>query len=92
MGRVRTEGPLNSAMEQLLDLLQARVAASTRSTREGQVTYIIGNNGTGKSRVLGELAERLSIMRPARTVACIASSIQDRFKYGDSGRVRYLGA
>ncbi len=82
MGRVRTEGPLNSAMEQLLDLLQARVAASTRSTREGQVTYIIGNNGTGKSRVLGELAERLSI----------ASSIQDRFKYGDSGRVRYLGA
>ncbi|WP_439890293.1 AAA family ATPase [Ralstonia sp. 25C] len=83
---------MNSATEQLLDLLQERVTASTRSSREGRVTYIIGNNGTGKSRVLGALAERLSIIRPARTVACIANSIHDRFKYGDSGRVRYLGA
>lgn len=83
---------MQSATERLTDLLQERVAASTRSTREGKVTYIVGNNGTGKSRVLGALAERLHIMRPARTVACIANSIHDRFKYGDSGRVRYLGA
>jgi predicted ATPase len=81
-----------TASEQLVNLLAKRVAASTRSTREGKVTYIIGNNGTGKSRVLGALAERLGSARPARTVACIANSIHDRFKYGDSGRVRYLGA
>lgn len=95
MARGRTDVPLSSATEQLLDLLQERIAASTRSTREeGQVTYIIGNNGTGKSRVLGALAERLRDTRPARLVACIANSVHDRFKYGDSdiGRVRYLGA
>ncbi|MEQ5840109.1 ATP-binding protein [Paraburkholderia acidicola] len=92
MARGRTKIPLGSATEKLLDLLQTRVAASTRSTREGQVTYIIGNNGTGKSRALGALAERLSTMRPARTVACISNSIHDRFKYGDNKRVRYLGA
>ncbi len=92
MARGRTSVPLNTATDQLLGLLQERVAASTRSSRGGQVTYIIGNNGTGKSRVLGALAERLSIMRPARPVACIANSVHDRFKYGDFGRVRYLGA
>lgn len=92
MARGKSDGPLNSASEKLLELLEERVVASTRSSREGQVTYIIGNNGTGKSRVLGALAERLGMVRPARTVACIASSIHDRFKYSDSGRVRYLGA
>lgn len=92
MARAATQNQTPTASEQLVDLLERRIAASTRRSREGKVTYIIGNNGTGKSRVLGELAERLGAMRPARTVACIANSIHDRFKYGDSGRVRYLGA
>lgn len=92
MARARVDNDAEGAMDQLIDLLEARVAASTRSTKAGRITYIIGNNGTGKSRALGALAARLAQSRPARTVACIANSIHDRFKYGDSGRVRYLGA
>jgi predicted ATPase len=76
----------------LLTILLERISASTKRTREGQVTYVIGNNGTGKSRILGELAEQLREARPARTVACISNSIYDRFRYTDTGRVRYLGA
>jgi predicted ATPase len=62
--------------------------------REGKVTYLIGNNGTGKSSILGKLAEQLEHKRPLRTVACIANSIYDKFKFKstESGRVRYLGA
>lgn len=92
MEKARVDDESGSAIDQLIDLLATRVAASTRSTRAGRVTYIIGNNGTGKSRVLGALAAWLGQVRPTRTVACIANSIHDRFKYGDSGRVRYLGA
>ncbi|MCO4881764.1 AAA family ATPase [Paraburkholderia caribensis] len=77
---------------QILTTLLERVSASTKRTREGQVTYVIGNNGTGKSRILGELAEHLKNAKPARSVACISNSIYDRFKYGDSGLIRYLGA
>ncbi|WP_430391679.1 AAA family ATPase [Dyella sp. 20L07] len=78
--------------ENLLRLLLARISASTKRMHEGKVTYLIGNNGTGKSRMLGELADRLGETKPARTVACIASSIHDRFRFTDSRRVRYLGA
>ena len=92
MARAGAENARKTAAEQLVDLLVERVAASTRNPRAGRVTYIVGNNGTGKSRALGALADRLSAARPARTVACIANSIHDRFKYGDTGRVRYLGA
>lgn len=75
----------------LLKILLERISASTKRIREGKVTYVIGNNGTGKSRILGELAEQLKQARPPRTVACISNSIYDRFKYSDSGRVKYLG-
>lgn len=86
------EDGTQNAMNQLVNLLEQRIADSTRSTRPGKFTYIIGNNGTGKSRALGALAEQLSRARPARPVACIANSVHDRFKYTDTGKVRYLGA
>ncbi len=81
--------PLNSLVDVVLD----RVAKSTNRVHPGRVTYIIGNNGTGKSRVLGELAQRLRPrQRARRTVACIANSLHDRFTFGDHDRVIYLGA
>jgi ABC-type Mn2+/Zn2+ transport system ATPase subunit len=76
----------------LLEMLVTLVTASTKSVRAGTVTYVIGNNGTGKSRVLSELAGRLEMVPSVKVVACIANSIYDRFKYGDAGRVKYLGA
>lgn len=81
--------PLNT----LVDALLERIARSTDRAHPGRVTYIIGNNGTGKSRVLGELAQRLRPQQRARrTVACIANSLHDRFIFGDHDRVIYLGA
>lgn len=72
--------------------IMERIAASTRSTKKGTVTYLIGNNGTGKSRMLAYLVERLREAKPARDVACISNGIYDRFKQTDEGRVTYLGA
>ena len=80
------------ALNTLVDDLLRRIATSTRRAHEGKVTYVIGNNGTGKSRILRELAERLSDAPGVMTVACIANSLHDRFTFGDHGRVVYLGA
>jgi ABC-type lipoprotein export system ATPase subunit len=82
----------NHALNALIVELLRRINASTRRVHEGKVTYIIGNNGTGKSRILGELAERLRDVPREMTVACIANSLHDRFTFGDHGRVVYLGA
>lgn len=88
----RTQERLQGAAKKLVQNLMERISESTRIARAGKVTYLIGNNGTGKSRILGELATRLAEEQPRRTVACIASSLHDRFTYGDHGKVRYLGA
>lgn len=78
--------------DRLVGELLARIATSTKRASEGKTTYLIGNNGTGKSRILARLAEEISGVKPARHVACISNSIYDRFRHGDYGLVRYLGA
>lgn len=82
----------NHALNALVEELLRRIAASTKQVHEGKVTYVIGNNGTGKSRILSELAERLRDASKGMTVACIANSLHDRFTFGDHDRVVYLGA
>ncbi|MGD7099734.1 AAA family ATPase [Ralstonia solanacearum] len=76
----------------IVDNLLQRIRASTAKQGKGRVTYLIGDNGTGKSRILAKLAELLQQERPTWTVACISNSIYDRFNQRDIGRVRYLGA
>ena len=57
-------------------------------------TYIIGNNGSGKSRSLEENAQRLC---ETRKVVVIASGVSDKFKFRSqvrataNGYYRYLG-
>lgn len=57
-------------------------------------TYIIGNNGSGKSRALEENAQQLS---ERRDVIVIASGVSDKFKFRSqikntaNGSYRYLG-
>lgn len=59
-----------------------------------KLTYIIGNNGSGKSRALQENAELLS---KNKNVVVIASGVFDKFKFNShvkkttSGSYRYLG-
>lgn len=56
--------------------------------------YIIGNNGSGKSRALEDNASRLSV---DRKVVVIASGVSDKFKFGSqvrqtkNGSYLYLG-
>ncbi|WP_128142983.1 hypothetical protein [Janthinobacterium lividum] len=45
--------------EQLIQKLLQRINASEKRVTAGRVTYVIGNNGTGKSRILANLAYRL---------------------------------
>lgn len=61
---------------------------------KNKFTYIIGNNGSGKSRMLERNAERIS---ENRDVVVIASGVSDKFKFRSQlrktthGSYRYLG-
>ncbi|MER3385691.1 AAA family ATPase [Pectobacterium aroidearum] len=82
----------NHVLNTLVEELLRRISSSTEKIHEGKVTYVIGNNGTGKSLILGELAKRLRDAPAVMTVACIANALYDRFTFGDHARVIYLGA
>ncbi|OEZ93268.1 hypothetical protein JAB8_03810 [Janthinobacterium sp. HH106] len=90
----KIETDATEASDKLVQDLLGRIQLATKYMREGKVTYLIGNNGTGKSSILGKLAEQLEHTRPLRPVACIANSIYDKFKFRtvNVGNVRYLGA
>lgn len=83
---------LDYSSGELVQSILKRIEDSTARKGKGKFTYIIGNNGSGKSRVLGALSEKLESKQPRSIVACIASSIHDRFQYGDHGNVKYMGA
>lgn len=57
-------------------------------------TYIIGNNGSGKSRILRHLAEHYSNdeARHVRTIPCISNSVYDRFEMRKLRKAIYLGS
>lgn len=82
----------NLSTDGLVQSILKRIEDSTSRKGKGKFTYIIGNNGSGKSRVLGALSEALESKQAKSLVACIASSIHDRFRYGDHGNVKYMGA
>ncbi|WP_339498482.1 AAA family ATPase [Pseudomonas canadensis] len=77
---------------ELIPSLISRIRASLAKNSVGGFTYIIGNNGTGKSRALSEISLLLEKKNGGDTVACISSSIHDRFRFGTTGNVKYLGA
>lgn len=78
--------------ENLLTALIKRIEESSANLEKGKFTYIIGNNGSGKSRALSALSEILHGNSKFPLVACIASSIHDRFNYESTGNIRYMGA
>lgn len=81
-----------ASFNEVADVIFASVKASSEKKDSSRYTYVIGNNGTGKSRILGALAERFGKIRSQRIIACIASTIHDRFVFGDHRNVRYMGA
>jgi predicted ATPase len=82
----------NYSSDELIKSILKRIEESTTHEGKGKFTYIIGNNGSGKSRILGGLSEALRDNEEQNLVACISSSIHDRFRYGSQGNVKYMGA
>ncbi|KAA3666400.1 ATP-binding protein [Pectobacterium carotovorum] len=79
-------------IREVIEKIKESLTTSIDNRRNGKYTYIIGNNGTGKSRILGELAETLKSVDSERITACISSTIHDRFTYSEHEKVIYMGA
>lgn len=79
-------------IREVIDKIKKSLTTPIDNRRSGKYTYIIGNNGTGKSRILGELAETLKPVDSERITACISSTIHDRFTNSEHGKVIYMGA
>lgn len=83
------EGDL--AGELLLQLL-TRISWSLENELADSFTYVIGNNGTGKSHLLAALADQLAYSELEPNVVCISNSLYDRFKLTGPATYQYLGA
>lgn len=77
-------------MEKLLKKLQ-KEANSVLASDSNKLVYIIGNNGTGKSRILQELANRPYKKDFLPKILCIANTIYDRFYGLNRDNLVYLG-
>lgn len=80
--------------ELLLQILY-RISIATDAASDARFTYLIGDNGTGKSQLLRAVADELLASRNLEekgpSVACISSSLRDRFAIKDSDDYQYLG-
>lgn len=81
-------------MESVIDKLTKNINDSVEQNVAPFITYIIGNNGTGKSRLLAKICEQYENLKTnhVSSILCISNSITDRFVFGDGYRRKYLGA
>lgn len=81
-------------MESVIDKLTKNINESVELNTAPFITYIIGNNGTGKSRLLAKICELYENLKESNvhSILCISNSITDRFVFGDGYRRKYLGA
>lgn len=91
MGEHRVPPEVDGAGELLLQML-TRISWSLDSKFGPDFTYVIGNNGTGKSHLLAALADQLAYSAAAANVVCISNSLYDRFKPSGPEGYLYLGA
>lgn len=82
------------AQERLFEELTDSINRSLEASGKPSFTYVIGNNGTGKSRLLSRLAQHYckGFEDQLRVIGCISNSVFDRFTLKTSGPVHYLGA
>lgn len=87
------DGP--SAQERLFNSLCVSIDRSLAGGIGPSFTYLIGNNGTGKSRQLARLADHYGESDASQApdvVGCISNAVYDRFTLRSHDRVQYLGA
>ncbi|ENG6062462.1 ATP-binding protein [Vibrio cholerae] len=77
-------------MKELLSKLERDIKNTIKE--EGiKFTYIIGNNGTGKSILLSKLASRLAHEKEINKIQCVTNTIYDKFFQLKSEKIIYLG-
>ena len=85
----------NADIQGAVTRIRKLIDHSTTKNEGSRFTYLIGNNGVGKSRILAELARQYDTDKETRikTIPCITDSIYDKFAFGRrSVRIRYFGA
>ncbi|WP_313169064.1 AAA family ATPase [Massilia oculi] len=85
----------NADIQDAVTRIRRLVDHSTTNNEGSRFTYLIGNNGVGKSRILAELARQYDTDQNTRikTIPCITDSIYDKFAFGRRNRrIRYFGA
>lgn len=85
------------SLDELRVTLIDDIESSLKGNGNCKFTYIIGANGTGKSRQLAMLAQhfggRLKAgSDSASVVGCIANSVYDRFVLTEANKIAYRGA
>ena len=88
----------NSQNADVIDVvtkIKEHVDQSLKNKVGGSYSYIIGNNGLGKSRILRELADSYenNFESPVTTILCVTNTLYDRFDIGrNKQKIKYLGA
>ncbi len=86
------DGP--TAEERLFNCLCESIDRTLAGKAGPSFTYLIGNNGTGKSRQLARLADHFGDSDTSdapKVVGCISNAVYDRFTLRSHARVQYLG-
>lgn len=73
----------------LINELMQEISTTTKNDGK-KIFYIIGNNGTGKSMLLNEIANKASQDKTVNKVLCISNTLYDKFKL-ENDKAIYLG-
>lgn len=66
---------------------------SVEENKNPKISYVIGDNGSGKSRLLAEICEHYEHNKKSslNVTLCITNAVSDRFKFTDGRLRQYLG-
>lgn len=80
-------------MTTLLAQLTRVIDNSIERNKDPKISYVIGDNGSGKSRLLAEICEHYEadIESNIETVLCITNAASDRFRFTEGRLRQYLG-
>ncbi|MEQ4450468.1 AAA family ATPase [Kosakonia sp. YIM B13605] len=77
-------------MDELILKLKDNVKQAN-SSQQNSFAYIIGNNGSGKSRALRDIAKKIAADHGDAKILCVANTVYDRFQGLKDKRIIYLG-
>lgn len=81
-------------MIRVLDKLTQNIDKSVNDNSPPFISYMIGNNGAGKSRMLAKVCEYYNHPEHdhVSSILCISNSVTDKFDYQAKYKCKYLGA